>query len=155
MEKEIKTITAVDTAKEIEKITVQLSWVMHKRLSKMLKEYNFTLPQLVVLQVLYQTKTPKNMSELAEATMQVSATITGIIDRLEERGLVERQTDLEDKRSLKVVLTKIGIFTLGKLELHKKNSLAKFTKSLPMGDQEIFLKTLQKYLSVITEELNE
>ncbi|MBT3241267.1 MAG: MarR family transcriptional regulator [Chloroflexi bacterium] len=155
MEKEIEKITASHTAKEIEKITVQLGWVMHKRLSKRLKEYNLTLPQLVVLQALYQKKTPISMSELAEATLQVSATITGIIDRLEERGLVERQTDPEDKRSLKVALTKIGVSTLNKIEIHKKNSLSKFTKSLPMEDQIIFLNALQNYLSVIAEELNE
>jgi len=54
-----------------------------------------------------------------------------------------------------VALTKIGVSTLNKIEIHKKNSLSKFTKSLPMEDQIIFLNALQNYLSVIAEELNE
>jgi hypothetical protein len=33
------------------------------------------------------------MSSLAEATHQVAATMTGVVDRLAERDLVERQAD--------------------------------------------------------------
>ena len=44
-------------------------------------------------------------SELAEKTSQDRATITGLLDRLEKDGWIERRPDQKDRRSLRVYLT--------------------------------------------------
>jgi DNA-binding MarR family transcriptional regulator len=46
--------------------------------------------------------------ELGERVMVDSATLTGIIDRLEKAGLVERKDHPEDRRALNVCLTPQG-----------------------------------------------
>ncbi len=46
--------------------------------------------------------------ELSRSTLLAKASLTGIIDRLEEKRLVERQTVQGDRRCMKVRLTKVG-----------------------------------------------
>jgi DNA-binding MarR family transcriptional regulator len=45
------------------------------------------------------------MSDLSRYLGVTPATVTVVVDRLEERGLVERQHDLHDRRQLRCVLT--------------------------------------------------
>ncbi len=49
-----------------------------------------------------------SFKELGERTLITKGTLTGVIDRLQEKGLVERITQLEDRRSTLVKLTKQG-----------------------------------------------
>ena len=44
-------------------------------------------------------------SELADKTCQDRATTTGLLDRLENDGWIERQPDKHDRRSLRIYLT--------------------------------------------------
>ena len=44
-------------------------------------------------------------SELAEKTCQDRATTTGLLDRLEKDGWIEREADKTDRRSLRIYLT--------------------------------------------------
>ena len=52
---------------------------------------------------------PRRIGELVAATGQRPSTVTGILDRLERRGIVERQLDPDDRRSFRVGLTPDGV----------------------------------------------
>lgn len=52
---------------------------------------------------------PVTVARLQAATGQRASTMTGVLDRLERRGLVERALNPEDRRSFTVVLTKSGV----------------------------------------------
>jgi DNA-binding MarR family transcriptional regulator len=52
---------------------------------------------------------PVPMRELAAAIMCDASTVTGIVDRLETRGLVERRPDPADRRVKGLVVTPVGI----------------------------------------------
>ncbi|MFQ5554113.1 MAG: MarR family winged helix-turn-helix transcriptional regulator [Acidimicrobiia bacterium] len=67
----------------------------------------FDLP-LAQAAALLHLRDPIPMSELATALTCDRSNITGIIDRLEERGLVERLTDAADRRVKQLVLTRAG-----------------------------------------------
>jgi MarR family transcriptional regulator, organic hydroperoxide resistance regulator len=49
------------------------------------------------------------VARLQASTGQRASTLTGVLDRLERRGLVERALNPEDRRSFTVVLTKAGV----------------------------------------------
>ncbi|WP_019139493.1 MarR family winged helix-turn-helix transcriptional regulator [Noviherbaspirillum massiliense] len=49
-----------------------------------------------------------SFKELGEKTLITKGTLTGVVDRLEGRGLVRRATKTEDRRSTIVQLTKAG-----------------------------------------------
>ncbi len=51
---------------------------------------------------------PKRMTELAEVTQISSASLTGIVDRLEDRGLAHRVRSEQDRRVVTVELTEQG-----------------------------------------------
>jgi MarR family transcriptional regulator, organic hydroperoxide resistance regulator len=57
---------------------------------------------------LLQLATPLPMNELAHRLVCDSSNVTGIIDRLEARGLVMRQPSFDDRRVKHVVLTDAG-----------------------------------------------
>lgn len=49
-----------------------------------------------------------NMTDLAEKTLVTKGTLTGIIDRLEKKGIVARVVPPENRRSFTIVLTPEG-----------------------------------------------
>ncbi len=48
------------------------------------------------------------MRSLAESLDVSQASVTGIVDRMEQRGLIERRRDDEDRRVVRVALTDAG-----------------------------------------------
>lgn len=53
--------------------------------------------------------TPVPMNELATLLNCDSSNVTGIVDRLEARGLVARRPDERDRRVKRIVLTPLGV----------------------------------------------
>ena len=51
---------------------------------------------------------PRTVAALQAATGQRASTLTGVLDRLERRGLVERTLNPRDRRSFTVALTEAG-----------------------------------------------
>lgn len=70
-------------------------------------EANLTPPQYAVLKMLWE-KDGRPFKEFAEALVCTRATITGIIDTLERKGLVERKPNPDDRRSILATLTQAG-----------------------------------------------
>jgi DNA-binding MarR family transcriptional regulator len=66
-----------------------------------------SLIHINVISVL-ETDGPQPMRALAEALDVSQASATGIVDRMEQRGLVERGRDEEDRRVVRVALTDEG-----------------------------------------------
>ena len=59
--------------------------------------------------VLLQLASPLPMNELAAVLACDNSNVTGLVDRLEARGLVARQANPDDRRVKRVVLTTAGI----------------------------------------------
>ena len=75
------------------------------RMLELWREFDLMPPQQMVLGLLDE---PKPMGELAQHMHCDSSNITGIVDRLEERGLVERRAAERDRRVKLVALTAEG-----------------------------------------------
>src|SRR5215211_546715 len=75
------------------------------RMLELWREFDLMPPQQMVLGLLDE---PRPMGELAQHMHCDSSNITGIVDRLEERGLVERRAAAGDRRVKLVALTKSG-----------------------------------------------
>lgn len=71
-------------------------------------EYNLTHGQFFMI-VAIMEEDGLLPSELAEKTAQDRAAITGVLDRLEKDGWIERRPDEKDRRSLRIFLTPYGI----------------------------------------------
>lgn len=74
----------------------------------LLEEYGLTYPQFLVLISLRHGGT-QNVSTIGETLCLESNTLTPLLKRLEEAGLVMRRRDRQDERVVQVSLTKSGI----------------------------------------------
>ncbi|MCJ7615655.1 MAG: MarR family transcriptional regulator [Desulfobacterales bacterium] len=71
------------------------------------KKYQVSAPQLNCLISLYENG-PLPPSQIAKYIMVKSSTVTGIVDRLEQKGLVKRFRDSPDRRIITIELTDSG-----------------------------------------------
>jgi DNA-binding MarR family transcriptional regulator len=80
------------------------------RFFAVLGEFDLTPGDLRALSVL-DAEHPRPMRSLAQAWACDASNVTWMVDRLEQRGLVERRTDLADRRARTVALTPSGART--------------------------------------------
>ena len=87
-----------------------LAKLLERSVTRALKPLGLSLSAFDMLAMIRRHGEPLRMTpaELARATMLTSGAMTNRIDRLEERGLVRREPDPFDGRSIHVVLTEEG-----------------------------------------------
>jgi DNA-binding MarR family transcriptional regulator len=100
---------------------------------------------LVHLQVLFTLSSdgPLPMRRLAEAMDVSQASATGIVDRMEQRGLVERLRDDEDRRVVRVALADGGRETLSTIATERRERLTAILGELEDAELEGFLAGLR------------
>jgi len=72
-----------------------------------LAEYDVTPVQYGILKCLW-TENAQTPRQIAASLCLDSSTITGILDRMENKGLLKRTPDPNDRRALRVILTEQG-----------------------------------------------
>jgi len=79
-----------------------------RRITKELaRRASLTGPQLTVVKIL-ETIGDLSLSELSDKIRAQNSTVTGIIDRMEREGLVQRVRSSEDRRVIRIHLTEKG-----------------------------------------------
>lgn len=134
----------------MDRITTELGWITHRQQTQRLKAFDLTVPQFMTMRALAHAGEACTMSELAEAALQVSATLTGVINRLEERGLVERLPNPADRRSFRVSLTAAGAALLDEIARQKRSRLQAYLSRLTADKRRELLSLLQEYLRAMS-----
>ena len=94
---------------------------------------------------------PLTPSELAEREHVQRPTVTRVVARLEEAGLVERAADPGDRRSCLVSISGDGVALLAELRGRKNAYLARRLDALPAEDRE----TLDRAAAIFERMLEE
>jgi len=102
---------------------LHLNWLQHRQMTRQLAAFNLTVPQFYTLIALINLGGSATMGVLSQELNQVSATMTGIIDRLVREGLVERSRSDEDRRAVLVTLTPQGYKVVEKAWAQSLNAL--------------------------------
>src|SRR5881392_4025765 len=89
---------------------------LHIYLSRLLREHELTPSQYNILRILRGEGQPLPILEIASRTITVVPGITGLIDRLEQAGFVNRLRCEKDRRVIYVALTGHGTKTLAVLD---------------------------------------
>lgn len=86
------------------------------------RDHQLTAPQLLCLRFLRDSAEAPTAGEVARALALSGGTVTGILDRLERRGLLERRRGERDRRRVRVELTEEGrrVAWEAPLPLHEK-----------------------------------
>jgi DNA-binding MarR family transcriptional regulator len=140
----VTTAPAADVAREAWDLLFRVAKAKHGVLTARLAELDLTPVQAQALRRL-DPERPLAMSALAEALYCHASNVTGIVDRLESRGLVER-TPGADRRVKTLVLTREGAEARARvIELLSEPPAA--LAALPAADQQALLDILRRALA--------
>jgi 4'-phosphopantetheinyl transferase len=119
-----------------ELLGIMLPWAPRERVGafKAWLRGSLSLIHLYVLTTL-ETEGPLSMSRLAEALDVSVASATGIVTRMEERGLVERRHGAADRRVVQVHLTAAGTDVFRTMETLSRTHFAAVLERL--SDDEL------------------
>jgi DNA-binding MarR family transcriptional regulator len=86
---------------------------------------------------------PLSMRRLAESMDVSDASVTGIVDRMEKRSLVERRRGSEDRRVVLVEATDAGRQVFADLAAHRREILSSILDELSDDDMAALLKGMK------------
>jgi MarR family transcriptional regulator, organic hydroperoxide resistance regulator len=92
------------------------------------------------------------MSLLAEELLTTQASITGLVDDLEEHGLVERERSTEDRRVINVTITKKGKETLHLALQSHKEFVSRILRSITQEKAEELVIIMEGLRAAAIEE---
>jgi len=95
---------------------------------------------------------PLTPSRLADVERIKRPTVTRVLARLEQEGLVERSADPSDGRSTLVSTTKDGRALLKRLRSRKNAYLARRLRELPAEDVEVLARSAEVLERLLDEE---
>jgi DNA-binding MarR family transcriptional regulator len=99
---------AADQIGQLGELVVRTSWRLRRGAAKELAPLGVTFGQARVMRVLASAGEPLRMADLAASLEIVPRSVTSMVDALEEAGLVLREPDPNDRRSVLVTPTAEG-----------------------------------------------
>lgn len=93
---------------------------------------NITYPQYLVLIVLWKEK-EQTVGQLGNQVFLDSGTLTPLLKRMEQKGIIDRRRSIEDERVVKLSLTEKGI----SLREKAKDIPYKLMESMQVSEEEI------------------
>ena len=136
------------TSQIAQEISVIMPKIARRVLLSFFQSIEIPPAQLFVIIILYE-KGHCRFSTLSKELHIAAPTVTGIVDRLERGGFVERRHDIEDRRAINVLLTGKGKSIAQRLRATIKKRWQEILLNLSSQDQRNYLrilKTIQQYL---------
>ncbi|MCK8603390.1 MarR family winged helix-turn-helix transcriptional regulator [Desulfoferrobacter suflitae] len=133
-------------------IAKRLRQIMHEvdRYSKYLQEnYQITIPQLVCLREIHDNG-PISLGALSKIVYVNSSTVTGIVDRLEKRGLVRRTRVSKDRRQIHAEITDKGQKFIAVAPAPLEERFADRLKKLEKDEIKALLFAVEKLVAMLT-----
>lgn len=139
-------------AREIWELLLELSRThLRERLAITISAFELSLPQAHALQVLEPGR-PVPMRDLATRLRCDASNITGIVDRLEARGLVERRSAPGDRRVKALVVTDKGVALRASL-VERLHRVPPAFAGLSTEEQRTLLDLLQRIAVACEQDL--
>jgi DNA-binding MarR family transcriptional regulator len=82
---------------KVAKLFQEVMHLFRQNMSKVVEDIGMTAPQGMVIGILSKEKTLK-ITDLSAKLSLCNSTVSGIVDRLEKQGMVERKRSEQDKR---------------------------------------------------------
>ena len=112
------------------------------------KKYQVSAPQLSCLLALSE-QGPMPPSQIAKYIMVNSSTITGIIDRLEQKGLVQRSRISHDRRVITISLTEKGKELVRTAPPPLQKKIVEGLRRLPPPEVDEIVRVLMKLATMM------
>jgi len=135
---------------------LRLAGVLERSVEETLRPFGLSLWQFDVLATLRRTGTPYRLSptQLMKEVMLSSGAMMNRIDRLEAMGLVQRQPEPNDRRSVQIVLTAKGKRLIDRAIAVRFEEAASTVGALGGRERQSLERSLQKLLQVVERPRN-
>ncbi len=100
-------MTASALSGEAQALLVMIGKRLERSGDEFFKEIGLSASQFEIMRILWQ-QDHLTLGELSEFCCCAPANITGLVDRLEKKGLLNRTPDPDDRRISRIVLTEAG-----------------------------------------------
>jgi DNA-binding MarR family transcriptional regulator len=125
--------TALDLG--LDDALAQLSYLIQAALARIAAEHELSAIQMRLLGVLRDRR--PGMNELARLLGLDKSSVTGLVDRAERRGLVQRAVNAHDRRSYEVVLTPAGRSVARRGAVEFEREVRRLVRGLRRDKQEL------------------
>ena len=120
-----------------------VSQLMYRDFLERLEPYGLTPFHYLVLCCLWE-EDGLSTSGIADKLKQLGATLTGVVDRMEDRNLVYRERDLDDRRIVRIWLTEEGKQLMHVLPAIGAQTIERATENIPKAQQQEVLGILDQ-----------
>lgn len=142
-----------DTAVRLFRALLRAGMAVGGEVRPLFHEHGITPPQWDVLQALAAAGPDGMMlSDLSQRLLVTCGNITGLVDRLEEAGLVERTDDPQDRRVVRARLTPQGREVHGEMRPEYRKRVAALLGNWDPERQEELTTTLERLATEVLEK---
>lgn len=131
-------------ARDAWRLLMELAFANKARIMESMAAFDLTPVQGHVLRIL-QPGQPTPMNDLAGALRCDASNVTGLVDRLEQRGLLERRPGERDRRVKELLLTPAGLDVRERV-LERMSEPPEAITSLSARDQRVLRDVLRRAL---------
>lgn len=115
-------------------------------------QYELTMPQFNILRILRGAKSALNVNSVKERMVEKSPNTTRLMDKLIEKGLIERVRCNEDRRVVYVEITKKGLQLLVEIDI-KLDANSIMDLNLTDQESEMLSDLLDKVRASFSKEI--
>ncbi len=128
--------------------------ILRKVSTRFFHEFLSSDAQFNILVLLKDSKTPLTQNDLSKKLLVDKSNITGLLDRLQKQGLVQRLPVEGDRRSYHIRLTKEGTKLINKLDTLYTEKVRRITSQLTERDCNDLIRVSKKIRAGLFEEEN-
>lgn len=132
-----------------------MGWVAHMARASMdarVSKYDITPVQTRVLLYLHQNGGQAPQCELVDFLRVKPSTANGILDRMEEKGLVRRSVSGKDARRRLIDLTEKGLEQQERMQEHYLETERLMVRGLTQEEQETLIRLLDRVIENLKED---
>lgn len=100
------------------------------------EQFDTTLPRFDLMAQLYRTEEGMLLGELSQRMMVSNGNVTGLVDRLVQEELIERQVTENDRRAVRVCMTDAGRIVFSEMAAAHGDWISELLGELSENDQE-------------------
>ncbi|BCJ87809.1 MarR family winged helix-turn-helix transcriptional regulator [Effusibacillus dendaii] len=130
-------MSATEIRQLLRKINRQITHIANRELAR----FCITVPQILVLKEVLGG--PKMIGQISEAVNLSNSTVSGIVDRLEKQGLVERRRDLDDRRAVWIFKTEKFEEIKNQIPVLRDDYFSTLLEGLSQTELDTVVRTLQ------------
>jgi len=143
-------ITITEFADKINDVVPVMMKEFSKRNVPEFYKGKITLPQFLILGFLHNNGDSK-MCGIAKFMSVTTAAMTGMVDRLEKYGYVERESEPEDRRIINVSLTHKGLELVKKINDQRRHMIIDVFGKVSGEDRSDYIRVLMKIKDILTK----